>query len=499
MSGRRVALALIVVGLSGCATASTVWFGMSPDRRHRVEIVERGEGDQRVVLDGAPGRSFLGVGVEAVTWSHDGTRVAYAARSAEGWSVLVASAGPALGTDGAELASSAAFDGVGPIVWSPDDRRLAYAAARGAKWVLVERGVEGAPWDAILAGSLAYSPDSERFAYVAADATEDDDAPRVRVIVDGVPEPAASGIGDLRFSADGRHHAYLRRDGERSRLVLDGVEGAPYASIASYAIDDDASVAALVVKVDGQWRARIGDDLGPPFERITSIDLTRDGAHTLYAAKLAAGDASTGPRELVVHDLVAGRAYDAIRPTSLRLSEDGQYAYAARTPSGWTVVRGGAGGEEELGWFRSVGDPVRLGGRVLFTARSDVGSFVVEDGVAKQTYAAVGEIVPSSSGGHFAHVARMGSQLLIVRDGAELPVDLVIEGTLAWSRDGERLGCIVGDSAARDLSFWIDGAARPFDQEELAAALMKRPEDERFEAKVDAALLRTWVAAELER
>lgn len=490
----QLALAAMVLGGSGCGAASTVWFGMSPDRGHRLEIVERGDHDQRVVLDGVEGPSFLGVGVEAVTWSHDGARVAYAARSAAGWSVVVDGGAGAL-----RGPSGAAFDGIGPIVWSPDDRRLAYAAARGPKWVVVEGGVEGLPWDAILARSLVYSPNSARFAYVAADESADEDAPHVRAVIDGVAEPAASGIGDLRFSADGRHYAYLRRDGERSSLVLDGVASAPYAGIASYSIDDDASVVALVVKVEDQWRARIGDDLGPPFERVTSIALTKDGAHTLYGARFGAGDAPAGPRELVVHDLVEGKPYDAIRPTSLRLAEDGRYAYAARAPAGWTVVRGAPGGEKELGWFRAVGDPVLVAHSVLFSAKSDVGSFVVKDGVTQGTYAAVGEIVASSSGGHFAHVARMGSQMLVVRDGAEIPVDLVLEGTLAWSRDGERLGCIVGDAAARNLSFWIDGEARPFDQEELAAALMKRPEAERLEARVDADLLRAWVAAELER
>jgi len=480
VNGRgALAFAAISLALAGCATSSTVWFGMSPDRRHRLAIVERADLDQRVVLDGVEGPSFLGVGVEAVTWSHHGARVAYAARSERGWSVVV---------DGAP---GLAFEGIGPIVWSPDDRRLAYAAMRGPKWVLVENGVEGPPWDEILAASLLYSPDGARFAYVAADTTADENAPHVRVVIDGVAEPAASGIGDLRFSADSRHYTYLRRDGARSSLVVDGVARATHDGIASYSLDDRADVIALVVNIEDRWHAQIGEDLGPPFARVTSIQLTKDGAHSLYGAKL---DAS-GPSEVVVHDRVLGKPYEAIRPNSLCLAEDGRYAFAAHDGRGWTVVLG----EQELGHFLAVGDPVLLARSVLFTAKSEVGSFVVKDGAAQGTYAAVGAPVASADGEHFAHVARMGSQMLVVRDGAEIPLDLVIEGTLAWSHDGRRLGCIVGDAGARDLSFWIDGATRPFDQEELAAALMKTAEDQRLDAKMDGALLRAWVAAELER
>lgn len=473
---RSVVLA-VAFALAGCVSTSTVWFGASPDRRRRVEIVEHGEGEQRVVLDGVAGPAFLGVGVDNLAWSPDGARLAYAARTDAGWSVVV---------DGAIGPS---FDGIGPIVWSPTSRTLAYAAARGESWILVEDGKESPPWDQILVASLTYSHDGERFAYVVEDGVAEGGAPRFRAVVDGVPGPPAAGIGELRFTEDSRHYAYLRRQGVRSQLVFDGVGSDEYEAIASYTLDETGATRAFVIKTEKRWHVVVGDIIGPAYERITNVLLSKDGRHWVYAAKL-------GPIELVVRDGIQSAEYEAVRPNSLRMSNDGaRWAFVARQAGSWSVIEN----DRALGWYPAIGDPVFAGDVTLFTAKSDLGWFVVRDRLSGNVYAAVGEPVASGDGAHSAYLARMGSQLLVVRDGEEIPVGLALEGTLAWSRDGKRLGCVVGDADARKLSFWIDGALRPFDQEELAAALMKPSADTRLEAQVDADLLRRWVSAELER
>ena len=89
----------------GCGP-TLVWYGHSQDRRHRVQVIERG-GRQYIERDGARGQSFDGIGVPTITFSPDNRRLAYAARQDETWYVIV---------DGVQ---GAGWDGIGPVLFSP--------------------------------------------------------------------------------------------------------------------------------------------------------------------------------------------------------------------------------------------------------------------------------------------------------------------------------------------------------------------------------------------
>ena len=101
---------------TGACGPLVVWHGHSPDRRHRILLLERGD-TQFVRLGEREGPRFDGIATPTITFSPDNHRLAYAARQEDVWFVVL------------DDSVGAYFDGIGPVVFSPDSRHLAYAAA----------------------------------------------------------------------------------------------------------------------------------------------------------------------------------------------------------------------------------------------------------------------------------------------------------------------------------------------------------------------------------
>jgi hypothetical protein len=116
-------------------------------------LVAATEDGEQVAVDGVPGPAYREIATPV--WSRDG-RLAYAARRADGWVLVV---------DARELPGGTA-DAVGDPVFSPDGRRLAYLARRGRSSIAVVDGREHR-FDLALEGSLAFSADGRRWAVIA--------------------------------------------------------------------------------------------------------------------------------------------------------------------------------------------------------------------------------------------------------------------------------------------------------------------------------------------
>jgi len=110
-----------------------------------------------------------------------------------------------------------------------------------------------------------------------------------------------------------------------------------------------------------------------------------------------------------------------------------------------------------------------------------------------------GDLVLGPGGRRFAYLAKLGDRSFVVDDRGETAFDLVISGTLAFSRDGRRWGAVAGDADRRRLFIAVEGGARhAIDGEELVAATMRLPPEDRLAHRPDEEILRRWVAAELE-
>jgi hypothetical protein len=179
--------------------------GAGPGLAH----VAPADGGERVVVDDASGATYREVG--APVWSADG-RLAYAARTAHGWVLVV---------DGRELPGGTS---VGDPVFSPDGRRLAYLAHRDRATLALVDGHEHR-FDLALEGSLAFSSDSRRWAVIAGDLAREE----LFFAVDGtrrVPLPAievyaaaarrTTSLNDLRATDNDLLRAWSRAEADRA-------------------------------------------------------------------------------------------------------------------------------------------------------------------------------------------------------------------------------------------------------------------------------------------
>lgn len=482
----RCALGLMAALCLAACRPSVVWYGRSPDRRHRVEVIEQGS-SQSVRLDGQAGKPYRGVGIEALAWSPDSRRLAFAAERDDGWTVVL---------DGRELG---VWDGMGEIVWSPDSRQIAYSAQRGDTWRVVRDGREHPVFDALRPGTLRYSPRGRRLAYIG------ERGGAQMAVIDGVVGPPCDGIAQLTFSADDAAVAYVARFGERASLVYEGPGAAAarstltrYDAILEVALAPRGGRAAFVAVRGGQAIAVVDGIEQPPGDAVTSLTWSPDGRRVAWIAR-------RGQAERAVVDGDARKDLGPVREGSLAFSPDGAHdVVVVRQPGGWAVVFDGEPGQ----LYDDVTNPVfaPVGGRWAYVARRGSTSVVVVDGRESVPYAWAGDLIFGPGGEGPAYLARRGAHTLVAHGHRRTALDGPVVGTLVYSADGRRWACLVAVAAVRRLYVAVDGVPRrAIDFDEIVAAAMKQAPDlgalpggGSGEGALDVALLRRWVAAELQ-
>lgn len=450
--------ALVALAAAGCAP-TVIWSGHSADRRHSFEVVQEAD-HQRVIVDGARRAAYTRV----AAWSLQttGSRIVHAARLGRDWVVVDA------GRPGAR------WDGIGELAVAGD--RTAYAAERAGRWQVVVDGVPGPAWDAVLAGTLRLSPTGEHVVYAARDAGG------VHVVIDGAIGAAWDGVAQLMFCDDGAHVGYVARAGDQATVVVDGEPGPRYREIARLRLPGARPVYAA--RDASGWRV-IAAEPSPPYREVRAI--VTAGEHAAWIAREDGG-------ELVACDGAIVARAARFDPARLALVRGCDVVYATRDRDGVHVVHGAI---DQI--YDEVGPLViGPGGRIAFAARRAGAWSIVVDARPRPAGSYAGDPVFSADGTRLAYVARRGRRWLAVVDDRAYGFDLVIDGTLAFSRDGRHWAVIGGDLAREQLFFAVDGTRRvPLAPVEIysageRAAIHPAPGD-------DGSVLRAWAAAEADR
>ena len=448
-----------------------VWFGHSPDRRRKVEVLQARNKLQTVKVDGKAGRPYDGVGVGALVFSPDSRRLAYPAQRGHGWHVVIN------GEEGEP------FGGIGEIVFSPDSRHVAYLARRGGRWHVVRDGKVGAPFYGVFRRTLTFSADSKRLASVVMAAPG-----KAQVVVDGKKGPVFSQVAGLTFSADSRRVAYIGRDKGRARVVVDGKPGPIYDDVSEVALGKGSRVAYLARRLRA-WIAVVNGQEGKARDGAAGLVYSPDGERVAFAAL-------KGEQTFVVLDGVEGPRHDGIRVPTLTFTASGHLLYVARRLRRggvlYTAVHDGKAGQPFLKIRSLQATPAGRWGYIGEGAKDRV----VLDGKPGAGAPWVANLVLGPRGRRHAFLTRKDKQveLVVVTDGKARRhrFDVVVRGSVIFSDDGAHWGCLAGDREPRRLYMVVDGrTAAAFDREELTAAMMADPR------RSEATLLRRWVAAEL--
>lgn len=447
---------LVVVALLISSCTHVVWYGRSDDRRHIVSVIEQGS-TQHVRLDMIDGPGFLGVGVDALVLN-EGGHLAYPAQVADGWVVI---------HDGRQ---GPTFEAIGEVQLRGE--LLAYTAEKAGKWHVVRGAEPGEGFEAILPGSLSLSP-TGRVAFAAQQGRD------VFAVIDGKRSTPMDAVGQLRFSTDGTRVGFIGRRQGASFVVLDGVEQGSFENLAELQLGPPD---VFIARSEGSWRVFVDGQPGERFERIAGL-LTTHGV--AYAGR-------RGKQEWIVDGPHQRGPFTSIK-SKLSRDSSGRLIFLAQREEDWVLS---AGSTESAGWTE-LELPAIGGARFGFIGERDERSVVVIDGKELATWEWAGSLTLSADGARYAHLARRDSKTFIILDGAELTFDVVVAGTLAFSKDGRRFGCVTGDAKTRRLFITReDGKRTLVDMEELVAAL-SRGSSEAMISAPDVMMLRRWVEAEL--
>jgi roadblock/LC7 domain-containing protein len=271
----------------GDAPASNVAprIAVSPDGQ-RVAFALFDSGTTMITVNGVVAGRFRGLCREDLGFSPDGGSWAASIQTDRGAFVVV------------NGVAQEEFFAVTGVKFSPDGKRIAYAAKKDGKWIVVDNGVHGPPFDQVNKGHPDFSPTGVLYYAVVNNG-------RQFVVINGIAGPEFETVAPdtIRFSLDGKHVAYAVGIKSKLSVAVDGVAG-------------------------------------PIFDRILrgGPSLNCDGSHVAYAA-------ASGGETVMLMDhapLVGseGSAGDA------EFSLDGkQFAYCKKRAGSWHVVLNGVAGE----------------------------------------------------------------------------------------------------------------------------------------------------------
>ena len=254
---------LFLLLVCGCSKEYLVWYGHSPDRRQRVEVIEK-DNRQQLKIDAILSQPYLGVALKTIVFSKDSQRFAYAAETDAGWIVVV---------DGAH---SRPWVGIGEVLFGPG-QQFVYAATDSEHWYVIRENAPSPPFEAIMRGSFTFSPRGDRIAFVVAEGD------RFRVVVDGESGPLYNAIGTLRFGPRNERFAYVARIGDQQYLALGNKLLGPFDLLADFTLGPNDRLGMLARKGAG-WRAVIDGQKSEVFDNLGSIHFSQGGQYA-YAAE----------------------------------------------------------------------------------------------------------------------------------------------------------------------------------------------------------------------
>ncbi len=392
----------------------------SPDSNHAAYIAVN-DSRQRVVHNGQEYPPFDNI--TEIGFSPDSSELAYIAVKDKNYYLIRGkkSYGP--------------FDIVQNLVWSPDGKHLAAVAFKNDRWIIIKDDQK------ITAGQYVintyfdkktsqyqtatprltppvFSPDSSRFAYVKTDGV------RYQMIIDGKAGPAFDRISRARFSPDSAHYSYIAStqdsNGPKSWVILDGEPGNAYEKVDTPVFSPDFQHMAYRAQKNNKWCVVTGTNEGPFFDEVGIPLFSPDFQHLAYRAR-------NNDKWCVVSDNKQGAFYDEVAPPFFS-PDSSSLVYRAKKNEKYCIVKN----EEEHPFYDEIShlDFSQDSSQMVYRAQKGDAWLIVRNGREGRPY----KIVPpkifhpisnpflSPQGNHLIYTARTAATIKktkIVVDGQE--------------------------------------------------------------------------------
>jgi WD40 repeat protein len=296
------------------------------------------------------------------------------------------------------------------FIASKDGRRVAYMIMAGESMAVVADGVKGEVFEGIASDSLKFSADGKHFAYVGTRPG------KMYAVFDGKAfEYRTVSKHGIEFAPEGGRGGWVGSREGHQYAVVDGVESQPYDSVTAQGLvfSSDGKRYAYAASSGGKFLVVADGEDGPLFDSVAGLRFTPHGHHVLYLA------VREGKRFAVVDTNVYG-PYDELR-----------------TSTGTREKEKGVGENPMTDVFEVSAD----GRRVGFVGARGKEWFVSVDGKETGPFENCIGVAISPEGSRVACIATRGEGWLLILDGVEQPGNGM--QSLSFSPDGKRLASVV--------------------------------------------------------
>lgn len=314
-----------------------------------------------------------------ITFSPDGTKVAYVGKEEDGELVIV------------NDKKGKIYDRIWGLTFSPDGKQIAYKAQSGEKYLIIINDRESELYNYV--NEPVFSPDSKQIGYLAGVVSEDKEeyfivvndrkikptsaifqrhvlegpifSPDGKIVykvfkgedgkehwvINGKETKGYDWLGAIIFSPNGERIAYLAQEAEGGYFwVVDGKESEPFDTFTTFTFSPDSSKIAYAVKRGEYWFAVINEEENGPYDGIVwEIVFSPDSKRVAYHVEAE----NDGPNFIVV-DGQEGKAYWEIWGPPVFSPDSKHLAYKAGTISQRFIVIDG----KEHKAFNEVSGPI---------------------------------------------------------------------------------------------------------------------------------------------
>ncbi len=422
---------------------------ISPDFKH-IGYVSRIGGTFRVWLDGVSKKSHSGVTRQSPFFSPEQNRLAYIANEGDNMFVVI------------DNHEHDRYKQVGTLTFSPDGSRVAYRAedAKGSQFVVIN-GKEGPKFDVGITNDIGivFSPDSKHVAYVGIN-----DKDSVIFVKDNKKIDSFKQIKQVKFSPDSNHLAYSAMKDDGWVVVLDNKSGQTYIMVDNLMFSPDST--QLVYMAQKSRRSIIVINNKEISEGIGVLFPSFSPHKGRFAYIIAEKNNKfcyvlDGEKELLVD-----------KPGRMIFShDDTSAAYAALIKDKWHVLKDGVKGPAFKKIYAFSYSPAS--NDILYAAENEAGQkCVVVNHIPEKFYNSIGAPVYSKNGQKYAYVATNNDgKMFIIINGQEqkttypiigIPVEEVNESGVSaqhpyFSDTGKRLAFPVYDPDQKKAFMVVDG------------------------------------------
>lgn len=386
----------------------------SPEK-NRLAFIANEKDSMFVVVDNQEHKHYKRV--DTLTFSPDGTRLAYRAEDEEGHQMVVIDGkpGPEFGL-GINKSTG--------IIFSPDSKQVCYIGiTKNSSQIFVKNHKKKRGFQTI--GQVLFSPDSSHVAYTA----QKDGG--WHVVLDNNLGPAYKKVSDLKFSPDGTQLVYTAQKNRRYVVVKNNKEIREGYGVFSPIFSPGGNFFAfLAFKKNNKYQYIVNEEPGLTVDKPGRLIFSRD---------------------------------------------DTSFSYAALIGDQWHVIKDGVKGPGFTKIFAFSYSPTSTD--ILYVAENaEAKKTVVNNSVPGEFYESIGVPVFSPNGKHYAYVAGQGKddEMFMVINGKKQKPYPIIGITVKQSREskissqqpffsstGNRMAYPVYDPEKEKAFMVVDGYAHP--------------------------------------